>query len=170
MKIHKKTLRGLPRHLERLRDFSHTKLWRPAEPPITSPNDGTSDAERRRSRDAAAASQVFSNETSPHRVNTTARVGFVLVYIATLAAAMSLDLFSTATSFDDVPWAPWLIALFLGSLAIAILVKAVDAIHRSMRFGRARWPVAAGLGLAAVVAFVVALPILALTASLGARL
>ena len=156
------------RRVQRLGELWHEKLRRQAEPATASPNDGTSDEDLwHHARDAAVASQVLTSETAPRQTNTTVRAGFVLVYVATLAAAMSLDMFSTATSFDDVPWAPWLIALLLGSIAMAIMEQAADVIHRSTRFGRTRWPVAVGLGLAVVTAFVVALPILALAASLG---
>ena len=155
-------------HFERLRDLSHEKPWRLAEPASASPNDGTPVEElRHHSQVAEVAGPGLTSKTTPRRTNTMARAGFVLAYIATLAAAMSLDLFSTATSFDDVPWAPWLIALLLGLLAMAIFEKAMATTHRFTRFGRARWSVAAGLVLAVVGAFVVALPILALAANLG---
>jgi len=86
----------------------------------------------------------------------------------TLGAAVSLDLLSSSTSFDDAPWAPWLIASLLGSAAMAILMRAEDAIHRSS--GGTSRLVTAGLVLAVVGVFVLALPLLGLASSLAEEL
>ena len=111
--------------------------------------------------------QRVTNEPAQRRISTTARVGFGVIFIVTLAAAVSLDLLSSSTSFDDAPWAPWLLASMLGSTAMAILVSTEGAIHRSMGSRGTGWLVTAGLVLAVVGVFVLALPVLAVAASLA---
>lgn len=99
-----------------------------------------------------------------------ARAGFVVVFIVTLAAAVSLDLLSPSPGYDEAPWAPWLIASLLGSAAIGILGSAEDAIHRKLESGSKRWFVTAAIVLALVGVFVLAFILSGLAELLAAGL
>ena len=162
-----KKLQPVQRHYERLRDIPHGKRWRRTEPARVV-NDGSSDEGSQQHAPDLVTGQRVMDQPAPRRIGTAARRGFVVVFIVTLGAAVSLDLLSSSTSFDDAPWAPWLIASLLGSAAMAILMRAEDAIHR-WSGGTSRL-VTAGLVLAVVGVFVLALPLLGLASSLAEEL
>lgn len=117
-----------------------------------------------------SAERRGTNEPAPRRISTMARAGFVVVFIVTLAAAVSLDLLSPSPGYGEAPWAPWLIASLLGSAAMGILVSAEDAIHRKWESGSKRWFVTAAIVPALVGVYVLAFILSGLAELLAAGL